>query len=589
MSEKLAPYSVLMSVYAKEAPDNLRQSLDSVLSQTLPPDEIILVKDGPLTAELDSVIDEAAACHEGLFKIVPLEKNTGLGNALNVGLAECANEYVARMDSDDVAYPNRMEKQVGYLAEHPEVDILSAAIEEFDGDITNVTSRRVVPLENDAIWRFAKTRCPFNHNCVMYKKSAVQAVYGYRTDLTRVEDHDLWMRMHTNGAIGANLAEPLLWARAGENMHVKRHGKENAAALHVFYRELYQLGEISLPRYVYNIVCACGLQLMPTGLHKFCYKLIRLKKTPYGAKKEKKAGNEKPVTGGTLAALSEEEIKSAQSEILQIYRDVKKLCDENGLTLILSGGSCLGAVRHRGFIPWDDDMDCVMPRGDYEKLKLVFDSALGDKYAMQVPNCPGHVCSNLFMKIVSRKQCGYLQAEQAADPGLKGFWLDIVPMEYAPENAFKRTVKGIGCDLLAYAAVSRYLFRFRNPIYRDYMKRSLKSRIEYAFRNVLGFLLAFRPYEKWYDLFDRVSRGKEETKLITFPAGKKHYLGETLPVDTFLPPGEGEFEGESVSLPAQAHTYLRHFYGADYMRLPPEEERKAHPVVKMAALKTAQQ
>ena len=575
MNEKLAPYSVLMSVYDKETPENLKQSIDSLLTQTYLPEEIVLVKDGPLTEKLDAVIDEANFSRPGLFTLVPLETNGGLGNALNEGLRHCRNEYIARMDSDDVCMPDRMEKQMHYLAEHPEVDILSAAVDEFDGSIENVTSRRVVPLDNESIWRFAKTRCPFNHNCVVYKKSVITAVSGYRTDLKRVEDHDLWMRLHLSGAVGANLEEALVWARAGEGLHTRRHGKENARALFEFYRELYQLGEISLPRYLYDITCACGLQLMPTWLHKICYRLIRLKRKPYGAKR-----HAIEAAGALFYELSGEEIKAAQAEILEIYKDVRRLCDENGLILLLSGGSCLGAVRHHGFIPWDDDMDCVMPRKDYERLKLIFDSALGDKYALQVPNCPGHVASNTFMKIVSRRPSPYVQATQYNDPGQKGLWLDILPMDHAPESPYRRFFKGLYLDALNYIGVSNYLYRFNNPVYQAYCRQSRKRRAEYCLRNVLGFLSSFKPYEWWYELFDRESAREPASKLITYAAGIRHYRGETLPMETVLPPGEGEFEGESVSLPRQAHSYLRNMYGADYMTLPPAEKRKGHTVVR---------
>ena len=576
-------YSVLMSVYAAETAPNLRMSLDSVLSQTLPPDEIVLVKDGPLTEELDKVIDECVSCHEGLFNVVPLEKNTGLGNALNVGLRQCKNEYVARMDSDDVCYPDRMQKQMDFLQAHPEVDILSGTIDEFDGSISNVTGRRVLPLGNEEIWRFAKTRCPFNHNCTVYKKSKVLEVAGYRTDLKRVEDHDLWMRMHAAGAVGANLADSILYARAGTDMHVRRHGRENARALHEFYRELWQLKEISFPRYIYDIVCACGLQLMPTWMHKMCYKLIRLKTRPYGSKPKVKEEAAKEVGGLYTGEMTQEEISEAQRLIFEIFSDVKQLCETQGLTLMLGGGSCLGAVRSRGFIPWDDDMDCIMPRADYEKLKLIFDSALGDKYVLQVPRVKGHRASNLFMKIIRRDGPEHVQPSHAGDPGEKGLWLDIVPMDFAPENAFKRVFKGLWCDFIAYVAVSRYLLKCRSAVYAAYMKRTPRGRLEYYFRNVLGFLASFMSYEGWYDYFDSVCRGKCETRLVTFASGTGHYLGECMPLDTFLPAGVGEFEGAQVLLPRKAHNYLRRHYGADYMTPPKSEHRKAHPIVRKIA------
>ena len=577
-------YSVLMSVYAKEKPENLAMSLNSLLSQTLMPDEIVLVEDGPLTPELYSVIGECENAHPGLFHVVPLENNVGLGCALNEGLKACKNELVARMDSDDVCFPDRMEAQTDYMLAHPETDILSGAIEEFDGGIENVTGRRVVPLTNEAIWRFAKTRSPFNHAAVMYKKSAVLAVQGYRGDLKRVEDHDLWMRMHQNGAVGANLERSLLYGRAGDDMHRRKHGKENARALYEFYLGLYRSGQIGFFRFVYDIVCACSLQLMPAWLHKFCYKLIRLKKKPYGskAKRAAPAGSAEKLPNGSeiLHKFSDEELKTVQTLILEIYRDVKKLCDEHGLTLMLGGGSCLGAVRHRGFIPWDDDMDCVMPRADYEKFKLIFDSALGEKYALQVPNLNGHIASNLFMKVVRREGPFYREIGQALSPGEKGLWLDIVPMDYAPENPFKRLCKGLFCDALAFLAVSQYLYKFKDPLYAAAMKGSFWGRMKYYARNALGFLMSVRPYTHRYNAFDRLCRGKEETSLVTFPAGIRHYLGECMPKDVFLPAGEGEFEGESAVLPGKAHRYLRHMYGADYMKLPPEEKRKGHPFVR---------
>ena len=574
MNRPLPPYTVLISVYAGEDAENLRQSLESILTQTYPPDEVVLVKDGPLTRELDGAIEDAVnRAPEKLF-VAELSENGGLAKALNEGLEYCKNEYVARADSDDVCLPERMLRQMEFLAEHPEIDILSAAIDEFEGDVKNVVSRRSVPLKDEDIWEFAKTRCPFNHNCVVYKKSKVLKAGGYDPQYRRAEDHELWMRMHALGAKGANLEEALVLARLGQGAHKRSHGRQNAEALRKFYKKLYDEKQISFPRYIYDVFCACTLQMLPPKMSRFCYKLIRLKKKPYRAKKT-------PTFESLgLRELNEEEKKQAQAGILEIYRDVKKLCDEHGLSLILSGGSCLGAVRCRGFIPWDDDMDAVMPRADYEKLKLVFDSALGDKYALQAPGLSGHRASNLFMKIVKRDGPEFIQPMQAADEGEKGLWLDVVPMEYAPEGLFKRFVKGVSCDVLAFSAVSVYLYKHLNPVYAAYMKRSAKGKIKYWLRNALGFALSFRSYEKWYALFDRFSRGREASAMVTFPAGIKHYLGECLPLSVFLPPIEAEFEGEKALLPAKAHTYLRSLYGADYLTPPSEERRRGHLYVR---------
>lgn len=580
-SPAVSAYSVLMSVYAGEQPEYLSRSLDSLLSQTLPPFEIVLVKDGPLTPELEEVIAGKESLFPGVIHPVQLSANQGLGSALREGLLHCQSEYVARMDSDDISYPDRMEKQMKYLADHPDVDILSGVIDEFDTDESHVTGSRVLPLENDDIWAFARTRSPFNHAAVTYKKSKVLAAGSYRGDLPRVEDHDLWMRMYRANAKAANLKDHLLFVRCGGGMHTRRHGLKNALALRRFYREMYMMGEIGYTHYLFDIACACGLQLMPAWLHKACYKLIRKNTTPYQA--GPKARERKPALprGERLTRESSpEEIRLAQQEIFGIYQDVKRVCDEEGLRLILSGGSCLGAVRHGGFIPWDDDMDTVMPREDYERLKELFDSRLGDRYIMQVPGKKGSVPSNLFMKIVKKDGIRRPQVLQASSLDAKGLWLDIVPMEYAPKESWKRLLKGIACDALAYAAVSNYLYTFKNPVYRAYMSGSFRRSAEYWLRNALGFVLSFRKYTDWYDLFDRFSQGTEKTGTVTFPAGIRHYLGETVSLSTVLPPFEGEFEKQKASLPAQAHVYLKNLYGSDYLTLPPEDKRRGHAFLK---------
>ncbi len=137
-------FSVLLSLYYKENADFLRHSLDSIFNQTVPPNEVVLVLDGPLTTELETVVMEYKAAHQEL-KTVPLKKNGGLGKALNEGLKHCSNELVARMDTDDIAHNDRFEKQLEAFRRFPQVEVVSAWIDEFIGETEHITSTRKLP------------------------------------------------------------------------------------------------------------------------------------------------------------------------------------------------------------------------------------------------------------------------------------------------------------------------------------------------------------------------------------------------------------------------------------------------------------
>lgn len=209
-------YSVLMSVYVKEQPEYAKLSIDSMLEQTIKPDEIVLVKDGPLTSELDNMIAEYEQAFPGLFTIVPLKENVGLGMALNEGLKVAKNELVARMDTDDIAFPERCEKQLEWFKKNPELSIVGTNTDEFSNDPSKIHSKRVVPETHEAIVRFSKTRNPFNHPTVMYKKSDVLASGGYG-DYRRNQDYELFVRMLNEGYLGANINKSLLLFRANED------------------------------------------------------------------------------------------------------------------------------------------------------------------------------------------------------------------------------------------------------------------------------------------------------------------------------------------------------------------------------------
>jgi glycosyltransferase involved in cell wall biosynthesis len=205
-------YSVLMSVYFKEIPEYFIQSIESMLNQSIVPDEIVIVKDGPLTSELEDVIKYYGNYKPELFKFVTLEKNMGLGLALNEGLKQCKNELVARMDTDDISVVNRCELQLIEFELNPNLILIGAQTLEFENDIKNVWSSRTVPISNKDIIKFSKRRSPFNHPTVMFKKTPVLIIGGY-SGLSRKEDLDLFIRIIIEGYECKNLNQFLLYYR----------------------------------------------------------------------------------------------------------------------------------------------------------------------------------------------------------------------------------------------------------------------------------------------------------------------------------------------------------------------------------------
>ena len=266
-------YSVLMSVYFKEKPEYLTQAIESIQAQTFPTDDFVLVCDGLLSEELDAVIDVKQREMGQTLNVVRLAKNVGLGNALNEGIKHCKHELVARMDSDDIAYPDRCEKQITVFNIHPEVSICSGVGEVFTTDPDTVDTRRVPPETNAEIVEFAKKRNPFNHPCVMYKKSAVEAVGSYQ-DFYLLEDYYLWLRMLMAGCQGYNIQEPLLHMRAGSDMYLRRAGWKYAKTQAKLFKFMKQQGFIRNGQYIKSCLVRSGSALAPNWLRKFMFKKV---------------------------------------------------------------------------------------------------------------------------------------------------------------------------------------------------------------------------------------------------------------------------------------------------------------------------
>lgn len=265
-------FSVLLSIYSKEIPYYLTKSLESVFSQTISPTEVVLIKDGPLNDELDNIIDFYVAQYSNL-KVISLEKNQGLGKALNEGLKHCSYDIVARMDTDDIAKPDRFEKQLAVFEKHPDIDVVGAWIDEFEDNISNVKSVRKLPEFHDSIRQFAKRRNPMNHPAVMFRKSAVLAAGGYQ-HLPLFEDYYLWVRMLMNGAKFYNIQESLLFFRFSPEMFKRRGGWKYAVNEFRFLRMMRNMYFISFFEFIQNIFIRFSTRIIPNSLRSFIYKKI---------------------------------------------------------------------------------------------------------------------------------------------------------------------------------------------------------------------------------------------------------------------------------------------------------------------------
>jgi len=267
-------FSVLISIYSKEDPLFLEKALVSIEEQTLPANEIVLVKDGPLTSELDGVIVKHCKHSKIPYKVLALERNVGLGEALNEGLKHCSYNRIARMDTDDIAMPERFEEQIETLVENPDIDVLGSWISEFYVDPENPTGERRPPRDHFSIVQYAKYRNPINHMTVIFRKDAVETVGGYKT-MNGFEDYYLWIRMLQKGYIFKNLDEILVKARTGNDMILRRQGWSYVKNEWHFLNSIWKLGFLSTYEYMRNLFLRLTPRLLPAFVLKKMYNILR--------------------------------------------------------------------------------------------------------------------------------------------------------------------------------------------------------------------------------------------------------------------------------------------------------------------------
>lgn len=263
-------FSVSMCVYGGDHPAWFSAAVDSIVNQTVKPDEIVIVVDGPVPDELGAVL--ARYEEKPTFKIIRLPENHGHGYARRIGLQSCSFDLVALMDADDISLPDRFEKQLPYF--DGEVDIVGGNIAEFVGEPTNIVGRRIVPSDDGQIKAYLKKRCPMNQVTVMFKKSAVEQVGGY-IDWYCEEDYYLWLRMFLAGMRFANVPDILVNVRVGEEMYGRRGGLKYFKSEAKLQTYMLKHRVIGLGRYLLNVAERFVIQiLMPNRIRGWVFKKL---------------------------------------------------------------------------------------------------------------------------------------------------------------------------------------------------------------------------------------------------------------------------------------------------------------------------
>lgn len=264
-------FSVLMSVYIKENPTYLAEALDSIANQTLPPAEIVLIKDGMLTPELEAVITEY---QKQLPQLVThqFEENVQLGRALAKGVELCSNELIARMDTDDVAVPERFEHQYQYMVAHEEVAVCGGWLQEFNDAGTYSKIKKMPELHGDLI-AYGRYRNPLNHMTVMFRKSEILKAGNYQ-HFPLLEDYALWNRVLASGGLIYNLPEILVYMRTNDGVYERRGGFAYFKQYMKLRKEQKSLGLLKFSEYLAAFVLTAGMTLQPSGLRRTMYRKV---------------------------------------------------------------------------------------------------------------------------------------------------------------------------------------------------------------------------------------------------------------------------------------------------------------------------
>lgn len=276
-----------------------------------------------------------------------------------------------------------------------------------------------------------------------------------------------------------------------------------------------------------------------------------------------------------LYTLTEEDTRKVQQKLLDMMQDIDGFCTRNQLTYVMTGGCALGAIRHQGFIPWDDDIDICMPREDYDRFAREFSGEYTAKYYVQeIQTCPAYDLNFMKVRLKGTEFCELLDPE----PEKAGIFIDIFPIEHVYMSSWKRSLQHLYSDGLQFICSCVRIRGKKERLLEYAQNKDIVKMIR--LKAAIGTLFSFRTLRDWLLLTERfVSRCKEkDSSLISIPVGRGHFKGELYPTDWFYPPKRMDFAGHSFAFPAKTENYLKQMYG-DYMSIPSKEEREHHSVL----------
>lgn len=262
--------------------------------------------------------------------------------------------------------------------------------------------------------------------------------------------------------------------------------------------------------------------------------------------------------------LTPEELRAHQLRLLVLYDDFAAVCAACGAPFVLGGGSALGAIRHQGFIPWDDDLDINLPRNDWPRVRAELLSRFGEKYMIAEPGTD-HPHDLSFPRLWSKNR---VAGER--------LFLDVFLFENVPDNVLLRSVHGF------FSLAIGFLYSCRKTFAEGRVLASRGARGGvFRLKRMIGFLLAFRSLNVWtagWYRWNALFAGRKKSRAVTCPVGRRHYFGELCLREEMFGERRGVFEGRNVPVAPGSEHYLTRLYGPDYMTPPPPEKRERHVV-----------